>query len=213
MHYPIGLSADQKNRVERARDLAEIDLRTRLKEPNPHRLNLARDFIFSIFRVLSRQIAEAERDGGFHGAAGRTVLEHFVQFELVPHAYELSDIRHYYIGFQDFPIAQFRAKLLEQLKASDLWTEYLRNRLAAWSEVPKRQVTAQLIARRGRLVRSYRSKQGFTIADFERHAGMSDSAIRGVVKEDRSRYNDDSQAKLLTVLGVTIDDWYRLEGE
>lgn len=213
MDYPHGLSADQKNRIERTRDEAEIALRIRLKAEGEkaHRLNLAQDFVFAVFRTLAREIADAERQGVYSGSDGRKTLEHFVRFSLIPHAYDLSDIRHYYIGFQDFPMEQFRARLLEHLTESDLWTEYLQMRLSAWREVPGRSVTADLIVRRRALVKAYRVKQGFTVADLARHAAMSDSAIRGVIQEDRSRFNDESQKKLLRVLGVSIDEWYRLK--
>lgn len=210
MIYPLGLSSDQKNRIERARDVAELALRKQLKEHPGRHLDSARDFIFSVFRVLSKEMAAAERDGVFSGSEGRQTLLYFVEAELVPHAYKLAGVENVRIQFYPFSVEQFRARVLELLQDSELWTQYLTERLKAWAEVPGRQVTAALVSRRKRLVAEYRKKAGMSFADLARHWAMSDSAIRGVIREDRSRFNGDSQSQMLQKLGVTIDDWYKL---
>ena len=70
-------------------------------------------------------------------------------------------------------------------------------------------VGAAIVKRRKRLIQEYRTAHGLTVADFARRLGMSETAVRGIIKEDRSRFAQDKRDKLLSVLGVSQSSWYR----
>lgn len=76
--------------------------------------------------------------------------------------------------------------------------------------IPKRpHVSATTIARRKRIVKSHRRERDMTVADLARKVGLSETTIRGVIQEDRSRFGDASQRDFLQALGVSIEEWYR----
>jgi len=71
------------------------------------------------------------------------------------------------------------------------------------------QVTSAVIARRRALIKQFRlDHEDMTVPDFARHVGMSETAIRGIVKEDRRRYSVARRDKLLEKLCLTKDQWY-----
>jgi hypothetical protein len=37
---------------------------------------------------------------------------------------------------------------------------------------------------------------------------MSETAIRGIVKEDRTRFASDKRDQFLKLIGQSLDDWY-----
>jgi Helix-turn-helix len=61
--------------------------------------------------------------------------------------------------------------------------------------------------RRRELLKHYRFEHDFTMADFARHAGMSVTAIQGMVRGDRSRYSEETLFRLLKTIGVAPDKW------
>jgi len=55
---------------------------------------------------------------------------------------------------------------------------------------------------------NYRKSHDLSAAGFARCAGISETAIRGIVNEDKSRFSEATQSKLLSVLGLTRNQWY-----
>jgi hypothetical protein len=83
--------------------------------------------------------------------------------------------------------------------------------LKATKQTRDRIVTRATIARRERLVRAFRKKNGMTVPDLARRAGVSETALRGVIKEDRRRFGEGSQEALLGALSISAEDWYRAD--
>lgn len=69
-------------------------------------------------------------------------------------------------------------------------------------------MTPDVIARREALVSEYRVRKGLSAVAFSLRLGMSDTAIRGIIREDRTRFASAKQVKLLKELGVTRGEWY-----
>ncbi len=80
---------------------------------------------------------------------------------------------------------------------------------AAASEPQKKVATKNLQRRRRLLVQAHRREHGLTAEGFALGIGLSNSAVRGIVREDWTRFSEATRDKLLRVLGVTVDEWYR----
>lgn len=130
MRYPSSLPTASQRAVEAARDTAEITLRDALADKNAHRLDEAFTFILHIFREFAHQACEAERHGAWGGVRGRQVVEDFLRDELTPHAYHLAGVRTFFPGrlYEPLRLEQFQARVIEKVKASDAWLEYLAER-------------------------------------------------------------------------------------
>ncbi len=79
---------------------------------------------------------------------------------------------------------------------------------AAAPEVQRRP-SDDLVERRRPAVRKYRDDRDLTATGFARVVGISATAVRGIIREDRTRFNRSTQDKLLTAIGITRDEWYR----
>jgi hypothetical protein len=42
----------------------------------------------------------------------------------------------------------------------------------------------------------------------DRRLALSESALRGLVREDRSRFNDVTRDRVLAALGIPMTEWY-----
>lgn len=51
-------------------------------------------------------------------------------------------------------------------------------------------------------------QQDFTMKDLARRLGISDSVLRGIVRDDPAKANGAQRGKLLELLGISVDDWY-----
>jgi DNA-binding transcriptional regulator YiaG len=78
------------------------------------------------------------------------------------------------------------------------------------SELTNR-VTADVVKWRKSLIRQYRERNGLTADGFARRVGISDTAVRGMVNEDRTRFAAETQQRLLEKLGLTREQWYEPE--
>lgn len=79
---------------------------------------------------------------------------------------------------------------------------------ASIAEVGEPVVSLALKNRRKELIKKYRRDQGLTAADLARRIGMSQSAILGIVNEDRTRFSEDTRNRFLQTLGFSLRDWY-----
>ena len=70
-------------------------------------------------------------------------------------------------------------------------------------------VTPAIIARRRNAVRKYRTDHDLNAEGLARRLGMSPTAVRGVVREDRKRFSTETRTRLLMGLAISIEDWYR----
>ena len=93
MRYPLGLPKELQRPIEVARDKAEMLLLEALSNKTAHRLNEAFNFISRVFPAFAHQACEAERQGHWHGHEGREAVETFLEWQLIPHAYELARVR------------------------------------------------------------------------------------------------------------------------
>jgi hypothetical protein len=80
---------------------------------------------------------------------------------------------------------------------------------AAVAPAIQRPPSRELIERRRRAVQKYREQHGLDAVGFARAAGISESAVRGIIREDTTRFNRTTQEKLLAIVGMTQADWYR----
>jgi len=71
-------------------------------------------------------------------------------------------------------------------------------------------VSPELKQRRRLVVARYRKANDLTAVGLARSVGISESAIRGIVNEDKSRFSEATQLRLLQVLKVNRDEWYRI---
>ena len=81
--------------------------------------------------------------------------------------------------------------------------------VAAAAPEVQRPPSDELIERRRRAVRKYRDDHDLNAVGFARTVGISETAVRAIIREDWSRFNRDTQEKLLAVIGMTREDWYR----
>jgi len=65
---------------------------------------------------------------------------------------------------------------------------------------------AQIRARR-QLVNRYRRKHSITMPDLARSAGMSPTAIYGMINGDRTRYSEEKLGMLLKTISVSPENW------
>ena len=73
---------------------------------------------------------------------------------------------------------------------------------------PKRgMANPEAKTRRREFIKGYRAKHGLTMEAFARQAGMSSTAIQGMVQGDRRRYSAEKLSKLLTLIGVSPEQW------
>lgn len=79
---------------------------------------------------------------------------------------------------------------------------------AATAEV-QRPPSDQLVERRRRAARKYRDDHDLDTVGFARTVGISDTVVRAIVREDWKRFKRGTQEKLLVVIGMTREDWYR----
>lgn len=107
---------------------------------------------------------------------------------------------------------------------------HLRNRLGSrvqhWKAVARRwradqerhraelnptptKITDGIVKRRESAVRDYRKGHELTAVAFARQVGISETAILGLIHEDRTRFSEATQRHFLAALGFTKDDWYR----
>src|SRR5882672_6720685 len=93
MKYPLGLPADLERSVEAARDAAELALLERLSKQDAYRLNEAFQFVTEVFRAFFTQACQTERQGAWSATEVRVQVERFLEWELVPHAYDLAGLR------------------------------------------------------------------------------------------------------------------------
>ena len=61
----------------------------------------------------------------------------------------------------------------------------------------------------GDLVRRYKRENDLTGADLARRCKMSVTAIQGIIREDRTRYSDETQVTFLKKIGVSQEQWYK----
>ena len=78
---------------------------------------------------------------------------------------------------------------------------------AAAPQAPPR-ASAALVKRRRAAIRRHRYAYDLTAPAFARSIGISATAVKGIVREDRTRFNDATQEKLLKAIGMTREEWY-----
>jgi hypothetical protein len=66
----------------------------------------------------------------------------------------------------------------------------------------------ELVTRRRRAIKKYRDDHDLDALGFARMVGISDSAVRGIIREDWTRFDRATQDRLLSVIGMSRDAWY-----
>ena len=147
MRYPLGLPKELQRPIEVARDKAEMLLLEALSNKTAHRLNEAFNFISRVFPAFAHQACEAERQGHWHGHEGREAVETFLEWQLIPHAYELARVSTFVPApiHPPLSLAAFRHRVMEFVKESDMWRAYLAER-SALGEAPLAESAAALAA-------------------------------------------------------------------
>ena len=79
---------------------------------------------------------------------------------------------------------------------------------AAAPEVQK-PPSDELVERRRLAVRKYRDDHDLDAVGFAQRVGISETAVRAIIREDWKRFNRGTQEKLLAVIGMTREEWYR----
>ena len=74
---------------------------------------------------------------------------------------------------------------------------------------PRRVVSVGTITRRRELVTKYKQAEDINAADLGRILDMDSSAVRGMIREDTTRYSEARLNKFLRALGVSREEWYR----
>jgi hypothetical protein len=72
-----------------------------------------------------------------------------------------------------------------------------------------RPPSRELVERRRRAVRKYCKDHDLDAVGFARAVGVSDSVIRGIIREDRGRFDRGVQEKLLSLIAMAREQWYR----
>jgi hypothetical protein len=72
-----------------------------------------------------------------------------------------------------------------------------------------RRPSPELVERRRRAVQRYRRGHDLSAAGFARKVGISETAITGIIREERKRFSPSTQEKLLDAIGMTREEWYR----
>jgi DNA-binding transcriptional regulator YiaG len=70
----------------------------------------------------------------------------------------------------------------------------------------RRDIERRTVHRR-RLIEKYRRDSHLTAPAFARRVGISETAIRGIVKEDRRRFSEGTRERLLQAIGATRELW------
>jgi len=66
-----------------------------------------------------------------------------------------------------------------------------------------------VISKRNARLRQFRRENDLTVPDFARRVGMSETALRAVVNEDRKRgFAGATRDRLLEALRVSLRKWY-----
>jgi hypothetical protein len=73
----------------------------------------------------------------------------------------------------------------------------------------QRRPSINLVERRRHAVQKYRADHDLDAVGFARHVGISDTAVRGIIREDWTRFDQHTQDRLLRAIGMTREDWYR----
>ena len=144
MRYPLGLPKELQRPVEVARDKAEMLLLEALSNRTAHRLNEAFHFIGRVFPAFAHQACEAERQGHWQGHEGREAVETFLERQLIPHAYELARVSTFVPApiHPPLSLAAFRHRVMEFIKESDMWRQYLAERRAL-GDAPARKLNEE----------------------------------------------------------------------
>ena len=141
MEYPGRFPEALQKRVETVRDSAELRLREAISTEEVHRLDRAWDFIIQVFREFAHQTNEAERQGIWTASEHRKNVDSFLARELIPYAYDLARLSTFSpAAFHDpLSLEEFRLKVEERIKESDVWREHLEERLAYRDVPPERR--------------------------------------------------------------------------
>lgn len=68
-------------------------------------------------------------------------------------------------------------------------------------------LAGQRVIHRRRLIDKYRRAHDLSAAAFARRVGISATAIRGIVKDDRKRFSESTRDRLLRAIGVSRELW------
>jgi hypothetical protein len=79
---------------------------------------------------------------------------------------------------------------------------------AAAPEIQKAPA-AELVERRRLAVRKYREDHDLDAVGFAQTVGISDTVVSAIIREDWNRFKRGAQEKLLAVIGMAREDWYR----
>ena len=71
------------------------------------------------------------------------------------------------------------------------------------------EVSATVVQSRLRRVRAYRTAHRLSAAAFARRLGVSEASIQSIVAERRERFAADRRERLLAIINVSRDEWYR----
>lgn len=102
------------------------------------------------------------------------------------------------------------AALVEHWKAEARRYRAAQERHAKEPLVLPSKVSAGLMAWRNSAIRQHLHAKHLTAAGLALKVAISDSAIRGIVREDRKRFAEDTRDRLLKELGITARQWYGL---
>ncbi len=72
-----------------------------------------------------------------------------------------------------------------------------------------RTISAATRKRRRELVIQHKQADGLTSEDLSRRCRISSTAIRGMIREDRTRYSDATLTRFLKTIGVSRKEWDR----
>jgi hypothetical protein len=69
--------------------------------------------------------------------------------------------------------------------------------------------SAALVKRRWDVIRKHRDAHRLDAVGFARRVGVSETAIKGIVRGDRTRFDDDTEDRRLKAIRMTREEWYR----
>jgi len=94
---------------------------------------------------------------------------------------------------------------------ANAWIDAIAQEERAAAAVPdvERRASEAVVERRWRAVKKYRDDHELDAVGFARHVGISDTAVKGIVREDWKRFDRETQGRLLRAIGITREDWYR----
>jgi hypothetical protein len=95
----------------------------------------------------------------------------------------------------------------------EFWRAEARSRLSAEAQLSRWRnrapVSEGVRERRRAIVRQYCVEHGVPQRQLAENAGVVESALRGIIAEDRARFSMAAQARLLKILRKTPEEWYR----